>query len=113
LHKANDDFHSNANVDDKDNDVAGWVASIPFDRAAWDIEFSADIDVGSAQRFVFAVICDPAIRLTISHAYVITPVSVGLTAAGDLRIVRSHQGAKPLACDWIGVFPLTVILGVG
>jgi hypothetical protein len=113
LYKANDDPHSKTNIGEKHNDVAGWVASVPFDHEVWNIEFSANIDVRSVQRLVFTIIRDSAIRSTVPHTDIIAPVSVGLTAAGNLRIIRSHQGAKPLAHDWINVFPLTEIFGVG
>ena len=113
LYKANDGSHSKTNIGEKHNDVAGRVASVPLDHEVWNIELGANIDVRSLQRSVFTIIRDSAIRSTVPYTDIIAPISVGLTAAGNHRIIRSHQGAKPLAHDWVAVFPLTEIFGVG
>jgi hypothetical protein len=113
LHEANDDLHAEANIGKKHNGVASRVTSVPFDLAVWNVKFSADINVRPTQRSIFAIIRNPTIRSTSPHADIIAPIGVRFAATRDMRIIRSHQGAKPLAHDWISSFPLPVIFGIG
>jgi len=113
LYEANDDLYAKPHIGEKHNDVAGWIAPVPFDAAIWDIKFSANIYMRSTQWLIFTTVRDPAICSTMSHADIIAPISVGLVAAGGERIIGPHQSAKPLAHDRIRLFPLSAILGMG
>jgi hypothetical protein len=113
LYEANDDLCAIPHFDEKHDDVAGWIAPVPFNAVVWNMKFSANIDMPSTQWLILTTVRDPAVCSTMSYADIIAPISVGLAAAGGERIIGSRQGAKPLAHDRIRLFPLSVILGMG
>ena len=82
---------------DKDNAVAGRVATVPLNLGIGHYKTFSVLDVNAPEWFVVACVSDNGDVLIVTHFIAVGPISICQPTAGQSWIVRTHQPIEPLA----------------
>ena len=94
---------------DKDNAVAGRIATAPLNLVVGNYKTFSAFDVRTSEWFVVAFVRDDGDVLIAIHLIAVAPISITLAAAIAGWIVRLLQFLEPLSDLRINVNPLTKV----
>ena len=82
---------------DKNNAVAGRVATVPLDLVVGNYKTFSVFDVRTSEWFVVAFVSDDGDVLIVLHLIAVGPISITLAAARARWVVRLLQFTEPLS----------------